>query len=213
MFKREHLRSVSVVFGIGEERAFYVEKTPSLLIERIRHNIVFFYLNYMVVTAILFCLTLLISPSAIIGIGLLALSWMWVIRASQSGSLRIGSKSYGAFTQFRAWCSILIERSLTNHLSVAITTDRRFHSTEDGDDWNGRSIRLCSIVFALEYLLVDALFFWLYPRRTRVFARRVDAQGLGRCSCHGRRPELGRRCSLFKRLNNIHVNRCGCLYA
>ncbi|GKY93408.1 hypothetical protein MPSEU_000308400 [Mayamaea pseudoterrestris] len=93
MFKREHLRSVSVVFGLGEERPFYVEKTPSLLVERLRHNMVFFYLNYMFITAILFCLTLLISPGAIIGIGLLAMAWVALIRASQSGSLRIGSIS------------------------------------------------------------------------------------------------------------------------
>lgn len=92
MFKREHLRSITVVFGIGEERAFYFEKNPSLLIERLRHNMTFFYLNYMIFTAILFCLTLFVSPSAIIGILLLAGAWMWVIRASADGSLKIGSK-------------------------------------------------------------------------------------------------------------------------
>jgi hypothetical protein len=102
MFKREHLRSISVVFGIGEERPFYVEKTPSLLVERLRHNMVFFYLNYMVITAVFFCLTLLISPGAIIGIGILAISWMWLIRASQSGSLRIGSKFVVAFASSRS---------------------------------------------------------------------------------------------------------------
>jgi hypothetical protein len=91
MFNREHLRSIGVYFGIGEERPFYVERTPSLLVSRLRHNVTFFYLNYMLLTAILFCLTLLISPSAIIGIGLLGLAWVWVIRASQSGSLQISS--------------------------------------------------------------------------------------------------------------------------
>jgi len=92
LFKREHLRGIAVFFGIGEERPFYVEKTPSLLVERLRHNITFFYLNYMILTGVFFCLTLLISPSAIIGIGLLALAWMWVIKASQSGSLTISGK-------------------------------------------------------------------------------------------------------------------------
>jgi len=82
-----------VYFGIGEERPFYVEKTPSLLVERLRHNVTFFYLNYMLLTAVLFCLTLLISPSAIIGIALLAAAWMYVIKASQSGSLSIGGTS------------------------------------------------------------------------------------------------------------------------
>jgi hypothetical protein len=89
LFSRDRLRSVSVTFGIGEERPFYVEKTPSLLVARVRHNLQFFYLNYLLLTAILFCLTLLISPSAIIGIGLLAMLWMYVIRQSQSGSLKI----------------------------------------------------------------------------------------------------------------------------
>lgn len=92
LFKREHLRSVSLFFGIGEERPFYVEKVPSLVMERVRHNISFFYLNYILLTAVLFCLTLFISPSAIIGLALLAMAWMWVIRSSQDGSLKIGSK-------------------------------------------------------------------------------------------------------------------------
>jgi hypothetical protein len=89
VFKREHLRSITVYFGIGEERPFYWETTISLLVERLRHNMVFFYLNYVLLTSLLFCLTLLISPSAIIGIGLLGLVWMYVIRSSQTGSLVI----------------------------------------------------------------------------------------------------------------------------
>jgi hypothetical protein len=104
MFQREHVRGISVCFGVGEERAFYVETTPSLLIERLRHNVTFFYLNYMLVTAVLFCLTLLISPSAIVGIGLLALAWMWVIRASASGSLHVGRT-------FCCWSKTCIYRS------------------------------------------------------------------------------------------------------
>jgi hypothetical protein len=94
LFSRERLRSVSVTFGIGEERPFYVEKTPSLLVARVKHNLQFFYLNYLALTAVFFCLTLLISPSAIIGIGLLAMLWMYVIRQSQSGSLKIGGKFF-----------------------------------------------------------------------------------------------------------------------
>jgi len=93
LFKREHFRGPAVYFGIGEERPFYVEKTPSLLVERLRHNMTFFYLNYMILTGVLFCLTLLVSPSALIGMGLLAMAWMWLIKASQDGSLKIGSKS------------------------------------------------------------------------------------------------------------------------
>lgn len=93
LFKRERLRSISVCFGIGEERAFYVEKTPSLLIARVKHNVQFFFLNYLFLLAVLFGLTLFITPSAIIGIALLAGAWVYVIRASQSGTLKVGSFS------------------------------------------------------------------------------------------------------------------------
>ena len=95
VFKREHLRGVTVYFGIGEERPFYIEKNPSLLLDRLKHNFTFFYLNYLLLTAILFCLTLLISPSAIIGIAILGAAWFWLIRSTQAnGSLQIYSKFY-----------------------------------------------------------------------------------------------------------------------
>jgi len=90
-FSRDRLRSISVCFGIGEERAFYIEKTPSLLIARVKHNAQFFYLNYLLMLAVLFGLTLFVTPSAIVGIAILAAGWVYVIRASQSGSLQIGS--------------------------------------------------------------------------------------------------------------------------
>jgi len=89
IFNRKNLRSPTVFFGIGEEGPFYVEKIPSLITERVRHNLSFFYLNYALVTTILFCLTLLISPSAIIGIGLLGFAWMAVIRATSEGSVQV----------------------------------------------------------------------------------------------------------------------------
>jgi len=89
LFNRQRMRSVTVCFGFGEERPFYVEKSPSLLVTRVKHNLSFFYLNYMILTGILFCLTLLITPSAIIGIGLLGALWAYVIRQTQSGSLVI----------------------------------------------------------------------------------------------------------------------------
>lgn len=93
VFKREHIRGITVYFGIGEERPYYVERTPSLLMDRIRHNMTFFYLNYIILTGILFCLTLLVSPSAIIGMALLAGVWFWLIRStSQTGSLQIYCK-------------------------------------------------------------------------------------------------------------------------
>jgi PRA1 family protein len=93
MFKKENLRGPSVFFGIGEERPYYVEKTPSLLAERLRHNFTFFYLNYLLIAVVLFCLTLLVNPSALIGIALLGGLWVWLIRASADGTLRISSES------------------------------------------------------------------------------------------------------------------------
>lgn len=92
LFSRDQLRTISVCFGIGEERPFYIEKNPALIAERVKHNLQFFYLNYLLLTAVLFCLTLLTSPLAIIGIGLLGALWMYVIKASQSGSLKIAGK-------------------------------------------------------------------------------------------------------------------------
>mmetsp|Transcript_480 Transcript_480/g.1126 ORF Transcript_480/g.1126 Transcript_480/m.1126 type:complete len:229 (+) Transcript_480:174-860(+) len=94
LFSRGKLRPVSVCFGVGEERAFYLEKTPSLLIARLKHNFLFFYLNYLVMLAVLFGLTLFVTPSAIIGIALLAMAWYYVIKSSQSGSLTIGAFSF-----------------------------------------------------------------------------------------------------------------------
>ena len=92
IFNRQNLRSPTIFFGIGEEQPFYVEKVPSLITERVKHNLSFFYLNYAGVTAVLFCLTLLISPSAIIGIGLLGMAWMAIIRATSEGSMQVKGK-------------------------------------------------------------------------------------------------------------------------
>lgn len=90
-FNRDHIRSISVFFGVGEEKPFYLEKTPSLLISRVQHNVSFFYMNYSLLTAVMFCLTLIISPGAIIGIGLLGVAWLSIIRATASGSLQINA--------------------------------------------------------------------------------------------------------------------------
>ena len=92
LINRQHFRSMTVCFGVGEEKPFYLEKDPALLLARLKHNLSFFYLNYFMVTAVLFCLTLLITPSAIIGIGLLALAWTYVIRQTSTGSLKVGGK-------------------------------------------------------------------------------------------------------------------------
>jgi PRA1 family protein len=89
LFSRQRLRPISVVLGIGEERPFYLEKAPSLVVSRVRHNVSFFYLNYMLLTAILFALTVLITPTAIISIGLLSLAWIYMIRSAINGQIHI----------------------------------------------------------------------------------------------------------------------------
>lgn len=93
LFNRDHLRSLTVFFGIGEERSFYLEKSPSLLTARLRHNFSFFYLNYMCVFCLLFVLTMVTSITTMIGLVLLGGAWFYVIRASSEGHLKIATFS------------------------------------------------------------------------------------------------------------------------
>jgi hypothetical protein len=90
IFRRDQLRSPTIFFGIGEERGFYVEKNVALLVERLRHNITFFYLNYFLMTILLFCLTVITSPTTLISVGIWAAGCMWFIRASSNGMLALG---------------------------------------------------------------------------------------------------------------------------
>jgi hypothetical protein len=90
IFRRDQLRTPAIFFGIGEERGFYVEKNISLLVERLRHNITFFYLNYFLMTILLFCLTVITSPTTLILVGIWAAGCMWFIRASSNGTLALG---------------------------------------------------------------------------------------------------------------------------
>mmetsp|Transcript_35228 Transcript_35228/g.40189 ORF Transcript_35228/g.40189 Transcript_35228/m.40189 type:complete len:242 (+) Transcript_35228:324-1049(+) len=93
IFNREHLRTMAIFFGIGEERPFYMEKSPGLLIPRLKHNAKYFYLNYMVLFVILFVLTMITSIKTILGLVILGGVWMYVIRASEEGNLKIGAVS------------------------------------------------------------------------------------------------------------------------
>ena len=165
VFKRDHIRSITVYFGIGEDRPFYFEKTPSLLLERLRHNVTFFYLNYLLLTGVLFCLTLLISPSAIIGMGLLALAWMWVIRASQSGSLSISGKQPGAHEkQMFPYPSCdhpprAQIRLILSYIGFPLLRTKRVcrysNSPENGFHCHGGDFYLCLALVVVGYFLVD----------------------------------------------------------
>jgi PRA1 family protein len=154
MFKREHLRGITVFFGIGEERPYYVEKTPSLLAERLRHNMTFFYLNYLAIASLLFCLTLFTSIRALLGIAVLALCWMWVIRSSQDGSLRVASTFVRLFHQRISESHIIVLRSLP------FICTRRQYSSENSRHWNGRNLNLCLDVSAVRRLLVGLVQLW-----------------------------------------------------
>jgi hypothetical protein len=161
LFNREHLRSVSVFFGIGEERPFYIEKVPSLIMERLRHNIAFFYLNYMLLTAVLFVLTLLISPSAIIGIGLLALAWMYVIKTSQSGAMTI----YSTLS-----CHDAHETVGTMFANYCVFVFRTVHFAKARHDCHGTVKCRGLALFAQQRLLVHLILEWIPLGHSRVAA-------------------------------------------
>jgi len=86
IFTKGKIRSPLVFFGMGEEKPFYVERSIPLIMARLQHNASFFLLNYVLVTLMLFVLTLVVSPGPIVGLALLGVAWLSVIKATQSGS-------------------------------------------------------------------------------------------------------------------------------
>jgi len=68
-------------------------------VPRLQHNIKFFYLNYMILTAVFFVLTLVVSPSAIIGIALLGFAWGAMIKSTQGGSVTVKGTSFAIFVE------------------------------------------------------------------------------------------------------------------
>jgi len=89
-FRRENLRSPTVYLGLGEERPFYLERSPDLLMDRMRHNLTYFYLNYGVLTVLLFFMSIITNPSTIIYMAILAGLWIYVVKMSSSGSIVLG---------------------------------------------------------------------------------------------------------------------------
>jgi len=89
-FDPRNVRSPRVYLGMGEERPFYLETNPSLIADRIRHNLSFFYLNYTMVIVLLFALTLMISPSSLISIAILALLWAYSMKLTENGYMLFG---------------------------------------------------------------------------------------------------------------------------
>ncbi|GMH58076.1 hypothetical protein TrRE_jg2218 [Triparma retinervis] len=80
-----YMRSPKVYLGLGESKPFYLETNPSLIADRLKHNIGYFYLNYVFLTVLLFVLTLMISPSSLISIAILAFAWFYVMKITADG--------------------------------------------------------------------------------------------------------------------------------
>ncbi len=79
----DQLRSLSVFFGIGESNAYSLVLMPNNLCQRLWKNIIFFYLNYILLAAMVFSLCLLsflMSPKSIIVLACLAAAWFTILR-------------------------------------------------------------------------------------------------------------------------------------
>ena len=93
LFSADNLRSISAMLGSGEEKPFGLLLSPSGLLDRLRHNFGFFYLNYMVLTAVLFVLNVFFSPSAWIGMIILGVMWVGMINSiPDERQLKMASK-------------------------------------------------------------------------------------------------------------------------
>eukprot|EP00555_Chaetoceros_dichaeta_P002283 CAMPEP_0198252182 /NCGR_PEP_ID=MMETSP1447-20131203/2744_1 /TAXON_ID=420782 /ORGANISM="Chaetoceros dichaeta, Strain CCMP1751" /LENGTH=220 /DNA_ID=CAMNT_0043937351 /DNA_START=122 /DNA_END=784 /DNA_ORIENTATION=+ len=74
----DNLRSFSVFLGTGEESAYQVVCNPTVLCGRLKDNILFFYLNYILVAAlvtIIALLALMINPATIIMVLIIGVCW------------------------------------------------------------------------------------------------------------------------------------------
>lgn len=101
----DKLRSFSDFFGFGEQGAFNVVLNPTVLCPRIKDNIVFFYLNYILLAAVIFLITLLatmINPSTIAMFICLAVAWFIVMKATAE------DKKFGPITITRKNATFLM---------------------------------------------------------------------------------------------------------
>ena len=96
IFQRENLRGGGDFFG-----GFSVVLAPPQLMERARHNLRYFFLNYMVLTAAVFCATLLVSPRSIIGIAVLGAMWIGVSRLD--APMQVQRVATGGMALLSAW--------------------------------------------------------------------------------------------------------------
>jgi len=90
----DKLRSFASFFGRGEQSPFSCTIQPGVLCPRIKKNILYFYLNYIFVAAIVMVITILatmLNPKTIIMVAVLLLTWFFVLRSTDDGGLKLGS--------------------------------------------------------------------------------------------------------------------------
>mmetsp|Transcript_9 Transcript_9/g.15 ORF Transcript_9/g.15 Transcript_9/m.15 type:complete len:237 (+) Transcript_9:91-801(+) len=93
----DQLRTFSQFFGIGQQQStkdgttstnpppFSLAFNPTVLCPRLTNNVKFFYLNYLLLTAVVFAIVLLatmLNPMSLIMLAVLALAWFLVLSAT-----------------------------------------------------------------------------------------------------------------------------------
>lgn len=92
VFDSDKLRSFSVFFGIGEQRSFNIVLRPTNLLPRLKNNVLFFYLNYIILTFLVFLLSLLVfvlNPTTMIILAVLAVAWFVALKATTSDGFQV----------------------------------------------------------------------------------------------------------------------------
>lgn len=88
----DKLRSFPVFFGIGESEAFTFTFNPAVVCPRLKNNFMYFYLNYLLLAAVIFVLStlaMIMSPKTLIVVVSLMAAWFLLIRATKNGSMKI----------------------------------------------------------------------------------------------------------------------------
>lgn len=93
----DKLRSFAVFFGMNEGNDFASWSfpfSPTVACPRIYKNLLFFYLNYLLLAAVILVLStlaLLISPQTLLAVGAILVAWLLLIRSTREGDLTIGA--------------------------------------------------------------------------------------------------------------------------
>lgn len=93
VFDSDKLRSFSVFFGFGDTGPYSLIANPTTLLPRTKDNIVFFYLNYIVLIAVVFFFSLLaflMTPKTMIILAIIAAAWFLVLKATEDGIKFLG---------------------------------------------------------------------------------------------------------------------------